>query len=132
MHNPIVIILLAGVAAFVFGAAYYMSLGKAYQTALGNNWEDCKGKKMPVTPLAICLVAEWIMAAVLFQLLAGLGTMGWMAGAIAGGTIGFGFMATSTVVNNAFPGRKVMLSVIDSIHWIVVAALEGAIIGALS
>ena len=47
-------------------------------------------------------------------------------------TIGFGFMATSTAVNNAFPGRKVMLSVIDSIHWIVVAALEGAIIGALT
>lgn len=132
MHNPIVIILLAGVAAFVFGAAYYMSLGKTYQQALGLNPEDCKDKKMPLAPMVVCLVAEWIMAAVLFQIMAGLGTMGAAAGAIAGATIGFGFMATSTAVNNAFPGRKVMLSVIDSIHWIVVAALEGAIIGALA
>ena len=132
MHNPIVAILLAGVAAFVFGAVYYMSLGKQYQAAQGLNPGDCQGKKMPLTPMAVCLVAEWIMAAVLFQLLTGLGTMGAAAGAIAGATIGFGFMATSTVVNNAFPGRKVALSVIDSIHWIVVAAIEGAIIGALA
>jgi hypothetical protein len=34
------------------------------------------------------------------------------------------------VVNNAFPGRKLMLSVIDSIHWIAVGAIEGAVIGA--
>ena len=39
---------------------------------------------------------------------------------------------TETVVNNAFPRRKLVLSVIDSIHWIVVVAIEGAIIGALT
>ena len=134
MHNPIVIIALAGVAAFIFGAVYYMSLGKAYQRALGMNPDDCKDKKMPLTPLAICLVAEWIMAAVLYQLLANLSgmAMGAANGAIAGATIGFGFMATSTVVNNAFPGRKFALSIIDSIHWIAVAAIEGAVIGALT
>ena len=131
MHHPLAIIGLAGVAAFLFGAVYYTSLGKAYQRALGKNPDDCKDQKMPLTPLGICLVAEWIMAAVLYQLFANLGTMGWMAGAIAGATVGLGFMATSTVVNNAFPGRKLMLSVIDSIHWIAVGTIEGAVIGAL-
>ena len=66
--------------------------------------------------MATCLVAEWIMAAVLYQLLTHLSGMGTGAvnGAISGATIGFGFMATSTVVNNAFPGRKIALSIIDS------------------
>ena len=133
MHNPIVAILLAGVAAFVFGAVYYMSLGKAYQAALGVTG-DCDKKKPPLGPMATCLVAEWIMAAVLYQILTNLSGMGTGAlnGAIAGATIGFGFMAMSTVVNNAFPGRKVMLSIIDGIHWTVVAAIEGAVIGALT
>jgi hypothetical protein len=129
MHNPLVAIGLAGVAAFLFGAVYYIALGKQYQAALGRPPME-PGTRPPLGPMAVCLVAEWIMAAVLYQLLSNLGTMGWMAGAIAGATVGIGFMATSTVVNNAFPGRKLMLSVIDSIHWIVVAAIEGAVIGA--
>lgn len=128
MHNPLVAIGLAGVAAFVFGAVYYIALGKQYQAALGRPMEP--GTRPPLGPMAACLVAEWIMAVVLYQLLSNLGTMGWMAGAIAGATMGIGFMATSTVVNNAFPGRKLMLSVIDSIHWITVGAIEGAVIGA--
>lgn len=134
MHNPIVIIALAGIAAFVFGAVYYMTLGKVWQRALGLNPDDCKDKKMPMTPMAICLVAEWVMAAVMFQTLTNLSgvTMGPLNGAIAGATLGLGFMATSTFVNNAFPGRSFKLSLIDSIHWIIVAAIEGAIIGALA
>jgi hypothetical protein len=131
MHNPIVAIALAGVAAFIFGAVYYMSLGKAYQSALGNNWDDCKGKKPPLGPLAICLVAEWIMASMVVTVLAGANIHGAQGGAISGAMLGVGFMATSTFVNNAFPGRKVTLSIIDSIHWIVVATIEGAIIGGL-
>jgi hypothetical protein len=132
MHNPIVIILLAGVAAFVFGAVWYTSLGKVWQRALGLNPDDCKDKKMPMTPLAICLVAEWVMAAVLYQTLAGLGVMGTLNGAIAGGTIGVGFIVTSVIVNNAFQQRKPMLSVIDGAHWVLVVAIEGAVIAALS
>ena len=138
MHNPIVIIALAGVAAFVFGAAYYMTLGKVWQRALGLNPDDCKDKKPPLTPMAICILAEWVMAAVMYQTLTHLSGsqqmvgMGALEGAIAGAVLGLGFMATSTFVNNAFPGRKVALSVIDSIHWIAVAAIEGAVIGALA
>src|ERR1700753_366740 len=113
MHHPIVTIALAGIAAWLFGAGYYIALGRQYQAAQGLDPEGCKGQKPPLGPMAICLVAEWIMAAVLYQLLVNLGTAGALGGAIAGATIGFGFMATSTAVNNAFPRRKVALSLID-------------------
>jgi hypothetical protein len=53
-----------------------------------------------------------------------------MAGAIAGLTLGVGFMLTTTVVNNLFQQRKPMLTVIDGTHWVVVVAIEGAVIGA--
>jgi hypothetical protein len=130
MHNPLVAIGLAGLAAWLFGAVWYTSLGKVWQAALGHNPDDCKDKKMPLTPLAVCLVAEWVMAAVLYQTLDHLGVMGWMAGAIAGLTLGVGFMLTTTVVNNLFQQRKPMLTVIDGTHWVVVVAIEGAVIGA--
>ncbi|MDB5735285.1 MAG: hypothetical protein JWP16_1615 [Alphaproteobacteria bacterium] len=131
MHNPLVAIGLAGLAAWLFGSAWYMSLGKVWQAALGLNPDDCKDKKMPATPLVVCLLAEWVMAAVLYQTLDHLGVMGWMAGAIAGLTLGVGLMLTSTLVTNLFQGKTLMVTVIDGGHWVIVAAIEGAVIGAL-
>ena len=42
-----------------------------------------------------------------------------------------GFVVTTIFVNNAYPGRKYILSVIDSIHWLGVLVIEGAVIGAI-
>ena len=41
-----------------------------------------------------------------------------------------GFVATTVFVNNAYPGRKYSLSLIDSIHWLGVLVIQGAVIGA--
>ena len=131
MHNPLVAIGLAGIAAWLFGSVWYMALGKVWQAALGMNPDDCKDKKMPVTPLVVCLLAELVMAAVVYQLLSNLGVMGWMHGAVAGLTLGAGFMLMSTLVSNLFQGKKLMVTVIDGAHWVIVAAIEGAVIGAL-
>ena len=131
MHNPIIVIALAGIAAWLFGEVWYTALGKPWQRALGHDPDDCKGKKMPLTPLFVCLVAEWVMAAVLYQTLDHLGVMGTFAGAVAGLTLGVGFLLTSTVVNNLFQQRKAMLTVIDGAHWVIIVAIEGAVIGAL-
>ena len=57
--------------------------------------------------------------------------MGAFAGAVAGLTLGVGFLLTSTVVNNLFQQRKAMLTVIDGAHWVIIVAIEGAVIGAL-
>jgi hypothetical protein len=42
-----------------------------------------------------------------------------------------GFVVTTIAVNYAFGGRKPMLIVIDSGHWLLVLLLMGAIIGAM-
>jgi len=125
-------ILAAAVAAFIFGAIWYTALGKQWQLAQGLDPEACKGKKMPVTPLAICFAGELVMAFALFLLLEHLSVVGWMWGAHAGALVGAGIILPTVVINNAFPGRKLALSVIDGAHWIIVAAIEGAVLGAFA
>jgi hypothetical protein len=51
------------------------------------------------------------------------------AGAIIGAACWLGFVLTTVTVNNAFAGRKPMLSVIDSLAWLGAMIIIGAVIG---
>ena len=42
-----------------------------------------------------------------------------------------GFIVTTMLVNNAFCGRKYLLTAIDAGHWLIVLVLMGAVIGAM-
>lgn len=108
-----------------------MSLAKVWQRAQGLDPEACKDQKMAVSPLVVTFLAQIVMAVVMFQLLGNLGVFGWMAGAIAGLAIGVGFMFTTILVNNMFQQKAWMLTAIDGIHWVIVAAIQGAVIGAM-
>ena len=89
LHNPVVVILAAALAAWIFGAVWYGALGKVWQRAQGLDPEACKGQKMPLAPMAVSFVSEVVMAFVLSGVLP-LGEMGWMAGAGGGLLIGAG------------------------------------------
>jgi hypothetical protein len=131
MHNAIVVIGLAGLAGWIFGAIWYGVLGKVWQRALGLDPQACKDRKMPLTPLLVSLVAAWVMSAVLYQVLTNLGVMGTLNGIIAGLTIGIGFLATSVLVNNMFQQKRLMVTVIDAGHWVLAVTIEAAVIMAL-
>ena len=122
----------AAVAAWIFGAVWYMGLGKPYQRALGLDPEACKGKPMPVAPLAICFVAELVMAAALSYVLARMSVVGPVWGAMVGAIIGVGVILPTVIVNHLFPGRSQTLMAIDGLHWVGVAVIEGAVLGAFS
>lgn len=125
-------VLAAAVAAWIFGAVWYMALGRQYQRALGKDPEQCKDQKMPVAPLAVCFLGELVMAAALSYVLARMSVVGWSWGAIAGAIIGVGVIAPTVIINHMFPGRGQALMAIDGLHWIGVAIIEGAILGAFS
>ena len=72
------------------------------------------------------------MSAVLYQLLTNLGVMGVMGAAIAGLTIGLGFLATSIVVNNMFQQKSAMLTIIDAGHWTLALVIESVVIALLA
>jgi hypothetical protein len=131
MHNPFVVILLAALASWLFGAAWYTGLGKAWQHAHAMPPCPPDRKKMPLLPLLICFVGEVVMAAVVYQTLDHLGVTGAGFGAIAGLTLGVGFMATSTIINHQFQQKPWTATAIDGLHWVLVVMIQGAIAGAL-
>ena len=121
-------ILIAAVAAFAWGAAYYMTLSKQWLAAVGRTEPNRSAAPFIISFVAL-VVMSWVMAGTLGHL--GPGQVTIKNGIISGLFLWLGFIATTVFVNNAYPGRKYSLSVIDSIHWLGVLVIEGAIIGAL-
>jgi hypothetical protein len=123
-------ILIAAVAAFGWGAIYYMTLSKQWLAAVGITREQMAARS--AAPFIISFVAlvvmSWVLAGTLGHL--GPGQVTIKNGIISGLFLWLGFIATTVFVNNAYPGRKYSLSVIDSIHWLGVVVIEGAVIGA--
>jgi hypothetical protein len=125
-------VLLAAVAGFAFGAAYYMSLSSVWLSAIGMTKEQLAEKRSPL-PFVVSIVALVIMAWVLA------GTMGHLGpgqvtlknGVISGLFVWLGFVITTLSVNYAYGQRKPMLTVLDGIHWLGVLVIQGAIIGAM-
>ena len=125
-------ILLAALAAFGWGAAYYMTLSKQWLAAVGITQQQMETNRSAV-PFVISFVALVVMAWVLAGTIAhlGPGQVTLKNGIISGLFVWVGFIATTVFVNNAYPGRKYSLSVIDSIHWLGVVVIQGAIIGGM-
>ena len=121
-------ILIAALAAFAWGAAYYMTLSKQWLAAVGLTTPNTSK-----APFIISFVALAVMAFVLSGAIGhlGPGQVTVRNGIISGIILWAGFVATTVFVNNAYPGRKYMLSIIDSIHWLGVLVIQGAVIGAM-
>ncbi len=136
MHNPYLAILLAALAAFIFGAVWYGLLGRAWMAAQGISPAEIEARRqtreMPLKPMAVSFVCELVMALLFSWLLAGLGVGDLSMGALTGLLIGVGLIVPTVVTNNVYPGRKPMLSVIDGAHWIAVAVIECVVLTALS
>ena len=136
MHNTYIAVVAAALAAWVFGAIWYTLLGRTWMAASGIAPDEIerrrKERKMPLAPMAVSFICEIVMAVLLSLLLATLGVGDLISGAVVGLVLGIGFIATSVLVNNMFQGRKLMLSVIDSAHWVIVLTIEGAVLVLLS
>lgn len=126
-------VLVAAVAAWVFGAVWYMSLSQPWLAAQGKTKADMKppaSKAAAVGPFVLVFVAQLIMAWMLAGILGHLGGITVKNGVISGAACWFGFVLTTIAPNYAFHGRKLMLTVIDAGHWLGVLVVMGAIIGA--
>ncbi len=134
-HVNFLSVLTGAVAAWLFGAVYYTALGKVWMAAQGKTLEMCKAEQAgksalgKVTPFILSFVAELIMGVVIYGILTHSGLWSWHAGMVTGAFCWFGFVLTTIAVNNAYGGRKIMLTVIDSSHWLVALLIIGGIIG---
>lgn len=132
-------ILIAAIAGWLAGAAWYNFLAAPWVAAQGRTMEDfkrqaeaAKGTPAAFMPYVLALLAELVMAWVLAGLLGhlGPGQVTIWNGIVSAAFAWLGFVATTVAVNNMFGMRKPMLTVIDSGHWLLVLLVMGAIIGA--
>ena len=130
-------IVIAAAAAWLFGGVYYTALSRPWMAAQGKTIEQCKaelaGKSgaAKMMPFILVFVAELIMAWATYGILFHLNMFNLRDGAISGAALWFGFVLTTIASNYAFHGRKPMLIVIDSLGWLGVLIIIGAIIGAM-
>jgi hypothetical protein len=134
-HVNVLSILIAAVAAWIFGAIYYTALGKVWMAAQGKTPESCKaefaGKSglAKAMPFILSFVGALIMGVVLYGILTHSGLWSLRAGVVTGALCWFGFVLTTVVINNAYTARRPMLSFIDSAHWLGVLVIIGGIVG---
>jgi Protein of unknown function (DUF1761) len=127
-------VLIAAVAGWLAGAAWYMSLGKYWRDALGMTAEQmAENRKNPYAwvPFVLVFVTNLVMAWTLAGILGHFGTVTLKDGIITGALCWFGFVLTAMLANNAFAMRSYRLIAIDGGHYLVVLAIMGAIIGAM-
>lgn len=121
-------VVVAAIAAWLFGAAWYGLLGKPWMKAARI---DPSTMKMSATPFIVSFVAELIMAYVLAGVLGhlGPGQVTLLNGVISALFVWAGFIATTIAVNQRYQGFGWTLTLIDAGHWLGVALVMGAIIG---
>lgn len=126
-------VIVAAIAAWLFGAVYYTSLGKAWLAAQNKTEDDikCGGKTgfAKAAPFILSFIAEILMAGMLAGLMIRSGPMTIVHGLKAAFAVWFGFMLTTMAVNYAFADRKPALTLIDAGHWLGVVLIMGAVIG---
>ena len=126
-----VAILVAALAGFVFGAAYYGVLSKPWMKAARitpkGGGPAMPGASLLITSFVCELVMAWTLAGIVGHLGAGQVTLA--NGLTSAFFVWLGFMATTLAVNQRYEGFGWDLTLIDAGHWLGVALLMGAIIG---
>jgi hypothetical protein len=121
-------VILAAIAGFVVGAAYYGTLSKPWMKAARiDPASSTMSASLFVTTFLAELVMAWILAGLVGHL--GPGQVTLWNGVVSAGFVWLGFVATTLVVNHRYGGFGWDLTVIDAIHWLFVLVVMGAIIG---
>jgi hypothetical protein len=129
-------VILAAVAGWLAGAAYYGALASPWVAAHGKTMDAFKaenaarkGTPHAWLPFVLAFAAELVMAYVLAGLVGHMGAVTIRSAVISGLFVWAGFMVTTMLVNNAFAGRRYALTAIDSGHWLLVVVVMGVVIG---
>lgn len=122
-------VVLAAIASFMFGGAWYGILSRQWMEAAGKTEQDLKSGSLPAL-LATTMVCQLVMALVLGWLMRSTGLWGGAGGGITmAAIVWLGFVATTLAVNHGYQGARSSLTVIDGLHWLFVLLIQGAVLG---
>jgi len=129
-------VLVAALAGWLVGAAYYGVLAKPWVAALGKTMEAFKAEQAARKgtvhawlAFVLAFLAELAMAYVLAGMVGHLGVVTIRSAVISGLFVWGGFMVTTMLVNNAFAGATYRLTLINAGHWLAVIVAMGVVIG---
>jgi hypothetical protein len=128
-------IVVAAIAAWVFGGVYYTALGKAWMSAQGKTMEQCqaemasKSGAQKAAPFILVFIGEIIIAWALYGILVHMNAFTLRGGVISAALIWVGFVVPTVTANYAFHGRKATLIVLDVMAWLGAFLIIGAIVG---
>lgn len=118
----------AAVAAFAFGAVWYIALSKPWMAASGVT-EDQQKAGGPL-PFVVGLVAMVLVAGMMRHLLGTSGVVTVTGGAIAGFGVGAFLVTPWVAMNYAFAMRKPALTLIDGVNCIIGCTIMGVVLNA--
>ena len=121
-------VIAAALAAFAFGAVWYIAMSKPWMAASGVT--EAEQKASGPMPFVIGLVAMVLVAGMMRHLLgtSGVTTVG--GGAVAGLGIGAFLITPWVAMNYGFALRKPALTVIDGVNSVVGCTIMGAVLNA--
>lgn len=119
-------VIAAAVAAFVFGAVWYIAMSKPWMAAPGVTEEQQRASGS--MPYVVGLAALLLVAGMMRHLLGTAGVTDPGAGAVAGFGIGSFLITPWVAMNYAFGQWKPALTAIDGVNSVVGCAIMGAVL----
>jgi len=120
-------IIVATIASFAFGAAWYMGLSRQWLEALGKTREQLA---VGNTPFIWSVLVEFVMAYFIALFTPALmGSVDLGAGITTAILCWLGLVLTVMIMNHRYEGMKWSLTLIDGLHVLGVLVIQGAIIG---
>ncbi|AZL59417.1 DUF1761 domain-containing protein [Tabrizicola piscis] len=121
-------VIVAALAAFGFGAVWYIAMSRPWMAASGVT--EAEQKASGPTPFVVGLAAMVLVAGMMRHLLATSGVTTVGGGAVAGLGVGAFLVMPWVAMNYAFALRKPSLTVIDGVNAVVGCTIMGAVLNA--
>lgn len=123
-------VIVAAIAAFMFGGAYYGVLSKQWMAAANLSFEELTASGGAKVAYAVTIISLLIMGTVLAGILGHFGQVTTKSGLITGALLWLGFVVTVMATGTAYQRKKIALLVIDGGYWLAVLLILGGVIGA--
>ena len=120
-------VIVATIAGFAVGAAWYTSLGKQWMAAIGKTREQLDAGPVPyVIGIAVELVMAFVLAVVIRSLF---GEVNVTNGLTTAALMWVGFVLTAMILNHRYQNMPWQLTLIDGGHMLAVLLVQGLVIG---
>lgn len=121
-------VIAAALAAFAFGAVWYMALSKPWMAASGVT--EAEQKAAGPMPFVVGLLAMMLVAGMMRHLLGTSGVVTVGGGAVAGFGVGAFLVVPWLAMNYAFAMRRPALTLIDGVNSVAGCTIMGAVLNA--